>query len=82
MRAQLGIERWQAHADRWLSVPTDKGANAGLKVESIVAGMVAGHARTSTNIPAGGAVYGSGSPWALVSRESANGPSRDINIRM
>jgi hypothetical protein len=32
----------RALADRWLSVPTDKGANAGLKVESIVAGMVAG----------------------------------------
>jgi hypothetical protein len=29
-------------ADTWLSVPTDKGANAGLKVASIVAGMVAG----------------------------------------
>lgn len=29
-------------ADRWLSVPTDKGANTGLKVELIVAGMVAG----------------------------------------
>jgi hypothetical protein len=29
-------------ADQWLSVPTDKGANAGLKVESLVAGMVAG----------------------------------------
>src|SRR5665647_2509900 len=29
-------------ADRWLSVPTDKGANAGLKVASLVAGMVAG----------------------------------------
>lgn len=29
-------------ADRWLSVPTDKGANAGLKVSSLVAGMVAG----------------------------------------
>jgi len=29
-------------ADRWLSVPTDKGANAGLKVASIVGGMVAG----------------------------------------
>jgi hypothetical protein len=82
MRAQLGIERWQTHADRWLSVPTDKGANAGLKVESIVAGMVAGHARTSRNMPTGGAVYGSDSPWALVSRESANGSSGDINIRM
>jgi hypothetical protein len=32
----------RALADRWLSVPTDKGANAGLKVVSIVAGMVAG----------------------------------------
>src|SRR6478609_7314852 len=29
-------------ADRHLSVPTDKGANAGLKVSSLVAGMVAG----------------------------------------
>ena len=29
-------------ADRHLSVPTDKGANAGLKVTSLVAGMVAG----------------------------------------
>ncbi len=28
--------------DQWLSVPTDKGANAGLKVSSLVAGMVAG----------------------------------------
>src|SRR5664279_5463574 len=29
-------------ADEHLSVPTDKGANAGLKVMSLVAGMVAG----------------------------------------
>ena len=29
-------------ADKWLSVPTDKGANAGLKIASLVAGMVAG----------------------------------------
>ena len=29
-------------SDRWLSVPTDKGANAGLKVAALVAGMVAG----------------------------------------
>lgn len=29
-------------AKKWLSVPTDKGANAGLKVLSLVAGMVAG----------------------------------------
>ena len=29
-------------ADQGLSVPTDKGANAGLKVSSLVAGMVAG----------------------------------------
>ncbi|MBT2554126.1 IS1380 family transposase [Arthrobacter sp. ISL-5] len=29
-------------ADEWLSVPTDKGANAGRKVASLVAGMVAG----------------------------------------
>ncbi len=32
----------QGLADRHLSVPTDKGANAGLKVASLVAGMVAG----------------------------------------
>lgn len=31
-----------ALADEWLSVPTDKGANAGLKVAALVAGMVAG----------------------------------------
>jgi hypothetical protein len=29
-------------ADKWMSVPTDKGANAGLKVASLVAGMLAG----------------------------------------
>jgi hypothetical protein len=29
-------------ADQFLTVPTDKGANAGLKVTSVVAGMVAG----------------------------------------
>lgn len=29
-------------ADSWLTVPTDKGANAGSKVASLVAGMVAG----------------------------------------
>ena len=29
-------------ADQWLSVPTDKGTNAGLKVTSLVGGMVAG----------------------------------------
>ena len=29
-------------ADQWLSVPSDRGANAGLKVASLVAGMVAG----------------------------------------
>ena len=29
-------------ADQWMSIPTDKGANAGLKVSSLVAGMVAG----------------------------------------
>ena len=28
--------------DQWLSVPTDKGANPGLKIASLVAGMVAG----------------------------------------
>jgi hypothetical protein len=32
----------QGLADHHLSVPTDKGANAGLKVSSLVAGMVAG----------------------------------------
>ena len=32
----------QELADDWLSVPTDKGANAGLKVASLVAGMIAG----------------------------------------
>ena len=32
----------QALADRQLSVPSDKGANAGLKVAALVAGMVAG----------------------------------------
>ena len=36
-RAQL-----QTLADQHLSVPTDKGSNAGLKVASLVAGMVAG----------------------------------------
>jgi hypothetical protein len=29
-------------AQQWLSVPSDKGANAGAKVSSLVAGMVAG----------------------------------------
>ncbi len=29
-------------ADQWLSVPTDKGTNAGVKVASLVAGMVVG----------------------------------------
>lgn len=29
-------------ADQWLSVPTDKGANAGAKVSSLVAGMALG----------------------------------------
>ena len=32
----------RALADEHLSVPTDNGANAGLKVTSVVAGMVAG----------------------------------------
>ncbi len=32
-------------ADRLLSVPTDKGANAGAKVAALVAGLVAGHGR-------------------------------------
>ncbi len=31
-----------ALADEWLTIPTDKGANAGLKVAALVAGMVAG----------------------------------------
>ena len=38
-RGEGGLRRL---ADRWLSVPTDKGANAGSKVASLVAGMVAG----------------------------------------
>ena len=29
-------------SDQWLTVPTDKGAHAGLKIESLVAGMIAG----------------------------------------
>lgn len=29
-------------ADKWLSVPTDKGAHAGLKVASLIGGMIAG----------------------------------------
>lgn len=29
-------------AQKWVTVPTDKGANAGLKVASLVAGMLAG----------------------------------------
>ena len=43
-----GAARWpqqaglRALADEHLSVPSDKGANAGLKVASLVAGMVAG----------------------------------------
>ena len=36
---QAGLQRL---TDQWLSVPTDKGANAGSKVVSLVAGMVAG----------------------------------------
>ncbi len=32
----------RALAQKWLTVPTDKGANAGLKVTSLVGGMVAG----------------------------------------
>jgi hypothetical protein len=35
-------------ADEQLSVPTDKGANAGLKVASLVGGMVAGPIRSMT----------------------------------
>ena len=34
---KAGLHR---RADQWLSVPTDKGANAGLKVASLVGGMV------------------------------------------
>lgn len=36
------VTRLDALADEHLSVPTDKGANAGLKVTSLVAGMIAG----------------------------------------
>jgi len=36
---RVGLRRL---ADQWLSVPSDRGANAGLKVASLVAGMVAG----------------------------------------
>src|SRR5450830_143315 len=32
----------RALADKWLSVPTDKGANAGVKVASLVGGMACG----------------------------------------
>lgn len=32
----------RALAQKWLSVPTDKGANAGVKVATLVGGMVAG----------------------------------------
>ena len=32
----------RALAQKWLTVPADKGANAGLKVASLVGGMVAG----------------------------------------
>jgi hypothetical protein len=39
LSCSAGLQRL---ADRHLSVPTDKGANAGLKVASLVAGMVAG----------------------------------------
>ena len=39
LAAAAGLRRL---ADTWLSVPTDKGSNAGLKVSSLVAGMVAG----------------------------------------
>jgi hypothetical protein len=40
--ALAGEAGLRALADEHLSVPTDKGANAGLKVTSLVAGMVAG----------------------------------------
>ena len=40
--ALAGSAGLHALADEHLSVPTDKGANAGLKVASLVAGMVAG----------------------------------------
>ena len=36
---KIGLRRL---ADQWLTVPSDKGANAGSKVQSLVAGMVAG----------------------------------------
>jgi hypothetical protein len=36
---RVGLRRL---ADEWLTVPTDRGAHAGLKVSSLVAGMVAG----------------------------------------
>lgn len=39
LASRAGLQRL---ADEWLSVPTDKGANAGLKVASLVGGMVAG----------------------------------------
>src|SRR5664280_2663544 len=38
-------------ADQHLSVPTDKGANPGLKVSSLVAGMVAGADSTKDTAP-------------------------------
>lgn len=38
--------------------------------------------RTSTNMPSGGAVYSNGSLPMFSSRDSANGPSGDISIRM
>ena len=40
-------------ADDYLSVPTDRGANAGLKVMSLVAGMVAGADSRTCTLPTG-----------------------------
>ncbi len=39
LASQVGL---RSVADRFLTVPTDKGANPGLKVSSLVAGMLAG----------------------------------------
>ncbi|GAA4378521.1 hypothetical protein [Paeniglutamicibacter cryotolerans] len=32
----------QDPVDQWVKIPTDKGANAGIKISSLVAGMIAG----------------------------------------
>jgi hypothetical protein len=43
---------WSGLAEEHLTVPTDKGANSGLKVASLVAGMVAGAITVSnTDLP-------------------------------